>query len=236
VSHYPLAVWRALPATIAAATLFVALPAQPARADDGGLYLGANLGYTLDTYRHADLNSALIEQFASAGDHLTLSSSSLRDARDPWSVDLGYRFSSYFGVEASYLQLGTLEYGARGKETGFLGSSTPLATSINIKSRGPAVALVGMLPMTYDWNLDARLGVYEGKTLSQYVTASNAGGFRGSDSTTSATLLASVGTSYVVGGHWMLCLDYIRLNQIGEKLVSKSFNVDLLTAGVTYTF
>jgi OmpA-OmpF porin, OOP family len=234
--HLPLAAWRALPAPMAAAAmLFSTLLTQPAVADDGGLYVGASLGYTLSTYHRSDLNNALIGTFAGAGYTLVLDTSSVHDEQRPWSLDIGYRFSRYLALEASYLELGTLKYAGGGTETSYFGRA-PITVDLNIKSRGPALALVGVLPMTNDWNLEARLGAYEGKTLTQYVTTVDTTPTSGHDSKSSASLLADIGASYILNAHWVLRLDYIHLNQLGEKILSKSFNVDLLTAGVTYAF
>lgn len=225
-----------LPAPIACAALVsLCLGAPPAVADGGGLYLGASGGYTLSSYRHADLDSALVQSFAGSGDTLVLSGSSIRNEHAPWSVDVGYRFSAFFGLQASYLELGTLKYAGAGTASSLFGS-IPVTVSLDIRSRGPALALVGALPLTNDWGLDARLGVYEGKTVTEFAVTSNGTPNSGSDSKTSASLLAGLGTSYVLGGHWVLHLDYTHLNKLDEKVLTKSFNVDLLTAGVAYAF
>jgi opacity protein-like surface antigen len=221
---------------MAAATLFsLGLLARPAVADEGGWYFGANGGYTVDTYRRSDLNSALVSTVAAAGDTLVLCCSRVHDKETPWSVDVGYRLSQYLGIEASYIQLGTVRYAAFGKASSFFGSES-FDADLNIKSRGPGLALVGVLPMTNDWNLEARLGGYEGKTISQYLTVADGSPHSGSGSETSASLLAGFGTQYIVGAHWVLHLDYTRFNSLGEKLLNNSFNVALLTAGVDYLF
>lgn len=223
-------------ATTAAATLLaLSLFARPAVADEAGLYVGANVGYTLGTYRRSDLNGALIAAVASSGDNLVLCCSQVHDKESPWAVNVGYRFSRYLGIEASYVQLGTVRYASLGTESSFFGSN-PLAVDLNIKSRGPGLAFVGVLPMTNDWDLEARLGGYEGKTITQYAITAGGSPSNGSDSKTSASLLAGIGAEYIVAAHWVLHLDYTRLNSLGEKILSKSFSVDLLTAGVNYVF
>lgn len=227
---------RAFAALAGTALLATALSARPAAADDGAVYIGAEAGYTLRTYGRQDINNALAGSFASSEETLVLMSSYARDRQTPAAVDVGYRFQTYFGVEASYLTLGTVEYAGRGKETSSVLASGPTQVALSFKSRGPALALTGALPMTNDWSLTARLGAYEGKTLTDYASAVAGSAHQGSVSKTSTSLLAGVGTQYVVGSHWVLRLDYLHLNQLGEKLLSQSFNVDLLTAGVNYVF
>ena len=232
MTNYP----RLLPAPLAGlALLSLGLVVQPALADDGGLYLGASAGYTLSSYRRAELDNAVIGNFAGVGYTLTLSSSSDRYGKSPWTVDVGYQFSSYFGLEASYLDLETLKYASAGSATAF-GGGGPTAVDLSIRSRGPALALVGALPLTNFWTLQARLGAYEGKTSTRFATNVNGTPDSGSDSKASATLLASLGTSYVLASHWVLHLDYTHLNKLGEKILTKSFNVDLVTAGIAYAF
>jgi opacity protein-like surface antigen len=208
---------------------------QPAAADGGALYLGAGAGYTLSTYRQADLDNAVINTFAASGYTLALSSSSVQNQHTPWSVDVGYRFSTYFGLEAAYLELGTLNYASAGTATSILGGA-PATTSLSIRSHGPALAFVGVLPLTDAFGLEARLGAYEGKTVTQFAVTVGGTPSSGTDSQTSASLLAGVGTSYIVAAHWVVRLGYVHLNQLGEKTLGKSFNVDLLTAGVDYVF
>lgn len=226
------------PTRIAAALMslcFVAFVAQPALADGGGLYLGASAGYTLSSYRRADLDDAVIESLAGSGYTFAPSSSSVRKGQPPWSVDLGYQFSSYFGLEASYLELGTLKYASAGTATSIVGNG-PAEVNVKIESRGPALALVGVLPLTNDWSFETRLGVYEGKTFTEFADTIIGTPNSGADSKTSASLLASLGGSCVLAGHWVLHLDYTHLNRLDEKVLTKSFNVDLLTAGLSYAF
>lgn len=221
---------------IAALTLLAAgLRAPTAHADEGGVYVGADAGYTLDSYRHADLNSAVVASLASSGEDLVLCCSQVHDKETPWDVDAGYRFSRYLGLEASYVQLGTVRYSALGTEKSLFGSG-PLAVALNIKSRGPALALVGTLPLSNNLELAVRLGDYEGKTITDFFAKGSGGSNSGSDSKTSASLMGGIGMDYIVAAHWVVRLDYTHFNSLGEKILSRSFNVDLLTAGINYAF
>ena len=225
-----------LPAPLASlALLSVGLLTQPAVADESGPYLGASTGYTLTSYRRSDLDNAVIGNVAGGGYTLALSGSSDRYGQPPWSLDLGYQFSSYFGLEASYLDLGTLKYASAGTETSIVGGGS-FAVDLSIRSRGPALAVVGTLPLTNDWRVETRLGAYEGKTTTEFVSTFNGTPNSGSDSKASTTLLASLGASYVLAAHWVLHVEYTHLNHLGEKVLSQSFNVDMVTAGVDYAF
>ncbi len=202
----------------------------------GGFYAGGNFGYTLSTYSRSALDDALVGAFSGAGEDLRLEATFVHSKQAVWSADVGYMVSPYFGVEASYLDLGTLRYFARGRVAAPAAAAGPLSATVDITSRGPTAALLGVLPMTNDWSVNARVGAYEGKTTSDFTTVVAGSSNPGSESETSTAVLAGAGTAYVLGAHWVLRLDYVYLDQIKEKLFGKSFNVSLVTAGVAYAF
>jgi opacity protein-like surface antigen len=222
-------------ALLLAALSAILFDARAAAQEGGALYVGGNYGYTLSTYSRTALNEAVVSTFNEEGYGLTLAGTLLHDREAPWSADIGYMFSPYFSVEASYLDLRTLRYFARGTETSLF-ASTSVSTNIDITSHGPTLAMVGVLPMTNDWYVNARAGAYEGKTTSDYRTVNDSSRTSGSESESSTSALAGVGTAYILGGHWIVRLDYLYLDHIGEKLLGKPFSVNLVTAGVAYAF
>jgi len=226
------------PATVTillAALSAMLFDARAAAQEGGALYVGGNFGYALSTYGRTALDDALASSVSATGYGLALSTSYVRDKQPVWSADIGYMISRYLSVEGSYLDLGTLRYFARGTETSSF-NSTSIAGNLNISSRGPALALVGVLPMTNDWSVNARVGAYESKTKTAYRFAFSSSANVGSEAESSTTPVVGAGTTYVLGAHWVLRLDYLYLDQIKEKLLAKSFNVNLVTAGVAYAF
>jgi opacity protein-like surface antigen len=218
-------------ATVAAS---IVLPPSPAVADDTGIYVGANVGRVLSTYRHADLDSGITAAFGAGQGGFTLGPSSVEKDRFMWSADVGYMFSHNLGIEASYLHLGSVRYSAFGSET----SPQVAAVTANVetKSQGPALAMVGVLPMSNIWELHARAGVYQGKTVSTYGIAVDVNTSGDRLSKTSTSLMAGFGAALTVSSHYMVRLDYLRLQDLKEKAFDKSFNVDLVTVGIAYVF
>ncbi|HUI60105.1 MAG TPA: outer membrane beta-barrel protein, partial [Steroidobacteraceae bacterium] len=202
------------------------------RAEEGGWYLGANFGQVINTYRHTDLDNALNDAFE---DELTYTSSSISEKKQAWWAAVGYMTSPYLGFEASYLALGRLDYHASAKQTSVFGT-TPVTVDLNLKSRGPAAAVVGVLPLTNSWEVDARVGAYDGKTTTSYTSVVNKTTNNGLESKTSVSLLVGVGTAYTFSGHWALRVDYLHINQVKEQVLGHSFNEDLATAGITFAF
>ena len=202
---------------------------------DGGVYFGGNAGYTLSSYSRHAMDSGLAGQFSAAGDTLTIDSSATSKSTTDWSAELGYMFSPYVGIEAAYLQLGAIHYGASGT---IPNGAAALQTNVtvDVHSRGPALMLRGVLPLTQSWFVDAHLGAYDGHTRSSFTTAIDASSSSGGQSKTSTSLLAQAGTGYVFGAHWTVQADFVYINRIKDEVLGRHFNVEQLTAGLTYSF
>ena len=220
-----------------AATAAACLSSPVASAEDTGFFVDANVGKLLSTYRRTDLNGQVIADLGGAASGSALTSSSVRKDHVMWSAGVGYMLSRNFGIEASYLHLGSLRYTATGARPSTDGTD-PSAVSVHLdlKSRGPAVAALGVLPMSNFWEIDARLGAYEGKTTTTFATSVGSISDSGRLSGTSTSLLAGVGTALSVSTHCTFRVDYMRLEHLSDKAFNRSFNVDLVTAGVVFMF
>jgi len=221
--------------TAATAVASIVSFTSPALADDSGFYVGANVGRVLSTYRRADLDNGLSKILTGGGSTFALGTSSVEKDRVMWSADVGYLLSRNFAIEGSYLNLGSLRYSAFGNQT-FNGASSAVTAQVETKSHGPALALLGILPMTDIWEVHARFGAYQGKTTSTFSSTNGPNSAHGQKSETSTSVLAGVGTAVTISSHYLIRFDYIRLQRLKEKAFNKSFNVDLVTAGVAYVF
>jgi opacity protein-like surface antigen len=138
-------------------------------------------------------------------------------------------------TEASYLDLGTLRYRVAG--TGTASSEIEsFSVDLDVRSRGPGLALLWALPMSNAWGLDVRLGGYRGKTTSKFLSTINANPIPGEESSSEISLLGGLGGSYVVSGHLAVRLDYTHVRQLKEKGLNDTANVNMVTAGLTYAF
>ena len=217
--------------------LLLALPAMAD--DDTGFYVGANVGRVLSTYRRSSLDADVTGVFGTAFDGsstgFAIGKSSVQKDPVTWSADVGYMLSRNVGIEASYLYLGSLRYSSFGSRPSSTGTSQVIA-DVDIKSHGPALALLGVLPMSNLWEVDARVGAYEGKTTSTYFSAVDANTNSGKLSKSSTSLLLGIGTGLTLTEHCVARVDYMRVEHIDEQLFRRSFNVDLLTVGFAYVF
>jgi hypothetical protein len=221
---------------VATAAASMSLPSAPARADDTGFFVGANVGRVLSAYHRKDLDNGVVAAFGGA-DEFTLGPSSIDKSHAAWSADAGYMLSPNFGVEASYLYLGSFRYSAFGTATPSDGTgSSPVTVRFDTKSHGPALSALGVLPMLNFWEVDARLGAYEAKTTTTYASTGNASNPTGRLSKTSTSLLVGVGTGVTLFTHCTVRLDYVRLEHVKERFLDSSINIDLLTLGVAFVF
>ncbi len=209
---------------------------QVARADGlSGLYVGGSFGRAQNEYDTAYVDDKFQKDAKAAGDTLKYTSSSVQKTDNTWWVNAGYLPWPYFGFDAAFLHLGELTYQATGTLQSLFGNE-PVLTTATVTSHGPALSLLGRLPLADAFEVDIRVGDYDGKTTltpgllfrSKYTTTPT--------SATNSSLLVSVGAAYTFAGHWSIRLDYIRINQAGNSNTVGTYNVNLATAGATFTF
>jgi hypothetical protein len=200
-----------------------------------GFYLGGSFGGVRNDFDANVLDGQYQRAAAAFGDKLKLASSSVQRDSEVWSVNAGYMPWAYLGFDLSFLRLGELTH----RSVGTLEESTgnePAVISATLASHGPALALLGRLPLTDALDLDIRLGDYYGKaSLTNGFT--NDSKYRGStEAVSSSSLLLGVGAAYSFAGHWSARLDYLRINGANVGGDFGKYNANLATVGVTYTF
>jgi hypothetical protein len=202
--------------------------------DLDGLYVGGNYGRARSSYDTNFVASQLATAASDAGDGQTVDSSRVFRTSAAWWADLGYWFGPNVGMEAAFLHLGELKYRSTGSLATFEGTE-PYVLGGEVSSRGPALSLVGRLPLTESLEVDARVGDYYGKTTLTTGLLINSQYTPSPQSTTGSSLLLGVGVGYTFGTHWSLRLDYLRIGQVGNDGVGK-FDVNLPAVGFSFTF
>jgi opacity protein-like surface antigen len=234
VPHESLFMARTMSRVVAAsaALVLINVAGSAAADEESGVYVVANYGRAPTLFSRSDLDKGLTGASDGA---LTIESSSVEKHGTIGSAGVGYRMSANFAVEATYLDLGKIHYQASGTAV-LSGTSYPSQFEEHTKSRGPALALVWALPLWNDWGVDARAGVYGGKTSSDLINTIGESEKPLSTSRRSTSLLLGIGGSYIATTHLTVRLDYVRLNDVKEKAFDKGFDVDVVTAGLAYHF
>lgn len=208
---------------------------QQTRADDdaGGFFVGGNVGHAPIDTNNTEYQTAL-EASASGSGSLVFTKAALAKRDIAFSVDTGFMFMPYVGVEASYFRFGRVSNQLAGSYVGTDGTSEYVYAATMLQSRGPALGLLFRLPLLENVDVNFRLADYYAHTelTSTLIAAEHTSGTVTSNS---SSLLAGIGLSYTFAGHWLAKLDYLRVNQAGNDKTMK-YDIGMASAGVAYAF
>jgi hypothetical protein len=202
-----------------------------------GFYVGGQYGKTGKDENSSALEALTLELYDGL-DHVPVVRSTQFESDDAtWGFFGGYRLLQNLAFEAGYLSLS--DDVLRDYSTGIFlgnGSTETWSTSMGVRSKGFAISALGVLPITYNWELFARGGVYLGSnTLSRY--AMNQEGIGGADQLTesSADFLAGVGAAFTLAEVYQLRAEYQRVFDAGAEEYGET-DIDLITIGITVMF
>ncbi len=211
-----------------------ALASSPALAAERGFYAGLDLGQASYDLDRRDIDSQIVDAFDSLGLAVLSGSSSTSEDGFTYGITLGYQILPYLAVEASYVDLDDAEY--RGSATVTDGVATAdFRTQVTTESSGPALSVLGILPLPRNWEVYARAGVYFSSTD---VTARLSSGdvvSAASDSSNSEEFLWGAGVGYS-RDQWTVRLDYQQYTDVGDEDVLGEVNVDRIAFSALYRF
>ena len=151
------------------------------------------------------------------------------DEGTAWSVSAGYRINRYLAVEASYVNLGTLEASQTIGLPAIVGGGS-LRFSRELETSGPAITAFGMLPLSDSWELYLRAGMFFADSeLTTGINGNSVTTSFGSDSTT-----VGAGAQFDWKDHWAARLEFQRAFDIGGDDVASDADVDGMSLAVLY--
>jgi opacity protein-like surface antigen len=198
-----------------------------------GLYVGGSGGIAKIATDNSAFQTLLQSQSEGLG-VLDFTSASLRDHKTAWWVNAGYMAWPYIGIDASYLHLGELYNQVNGVFTTNDGTTTSVGAATRVSSKGPALGLLFQLPLTENLDVNLRVADYYARTTLTNIL-NGASYLTMIQSANRSTLLAGLGVSYVLAGHWSARLDYLRIERAGDSATGK-YNADIVALGASYTF
>ena len=161
------------------------------------------------------------------------------DEDSSYGFVVGWRMSEHIALEGGYMDLGDVKY--REHATGVFLSDPPeagtLQQNIDSSTSGIQMSALGILPLTYRWELYARGGVLiSNSTETIYVLddLGNSGKLRSTKS--GFDLLAGVGISFSLAEIYNLRLEYQRVFDAGDDATLDAADVDLMTLNVAVSF
>ena len=150
---------------------------------------------------------------------------------------VGWRLTEHIALEGGYMDLGEVVY--RDRSTG-LRDNVPdpqnWAQNVESSTSGIALSALGILPLSYRWEVYARAGVLiSNNTESVFITDGiDSESLRASKS--GADLLAGVGVSFSIVEIYNLRLEFGRVFDAGEDDTLDEADVDMATLNIAVSF
>ncbi|GGC59590.1 outer membrane beta-barrel protein [Undibacterium terreum] len=157
-------------------------------------------------------------------------SSDLKDTDTGFKLLVGHQFTPNFALEGGYVDLGKSKYSA---------ALSDGAVSANFKSSGAVIDAVGILPLSNEFSLFGKGGLYYGKTSLDVSNSSAAAGtaYSGLDSTWKTSLNYGAGLSYAINKNLSVRGEYERFARLGDNIeTGGKSNVNLLSVGLVAKF
>lgn len=223
-----------------AACLGVSLTASgPAGAAQFGLYVGGFYGEAskdIEQQPFDDFAAFIADEFLFTPSEST---ATFKDDDSSYGFVVGYRLTPYVALEGGYMELGKVRYrssangaygdGEGGSEPGFLGQSFTTSTG------GIAVSALGILPLSYRWEVYARGGVLFSSNDFDIFLTDGIGRLAQRQSKSSTDLLGGVGLSFSFAEIYQVRLEYQRVFDAGHDETGEA-DVDLMSIGVVVSF
>jgi opacity protein-like surface antigen len=221
------------------AVVSATLVATPTFAGNG-LYVGATVGTSLFHQDVNDMDNAVREAFSQAHYVVTSSTSTLDKSGVTYGGIIGYQIVPQLAIEASYTDLGKLRYHSNNTLlTGFLPLNA--RADFDAKAKGPTLAVLGILPLSKQFEIFARAGIFFAKTTLDadiFVVTDGQTAGRGSAVQTANSVdpLIGGGLAWNVSKQFKIRAEYTRYSNVGDKDKTGEINIDTFGAGVTFSF
>ena len=212
-------------ATTAGAVLsaLLLLASAHAQVPPTGPYVGLGLGRV----HAADVQDGAINQ-ALQGQGLAVRTTGADSNDTGWKLLLGYRFGPHLAVEGGYAQLGRFRF--HGQTT-----SDPGIVDATLKVDDWNLFLVGLLPVSEQWDLFGKLGT--GHWRARLSASGSFGGQAAHAASSSGqSAIGGLGAQYRINTLWSARAEWERYRHVGSPTVSGRTDIDFWSVGLHYHF
>jgi OOP family OmpA-OmpF porin len=224
-------------AIIAFIVLAGSVGAATARAAQLGIYAGVSFAMVeKDSTRSAFDDEARLV-YGAFGFTPQSSSASLDPKDNSYGFVVGWRLTEHIALEGGYMDLGTVAY--KDRSTGLFANTPPpenWAQNIETSTSGIALSALGILPLTYRWEMYARGGVLIANSEESVFITDGANSQKLRATQSSFDLFAGVGASFSLAEIYNIRLEYGRVFDAGDDKVLDEADVDMATLNVTVSF
>jgi OmpA-like transmembrane domain len=211
--------------------------AAPAGAAQLGIYAGAS--YVMaekDSTRSVFENEAFA--IYDAFGFVPQTTTATFDTKDSsYGFVVGWRLTEHIAIEGGYMDLGDVKY--RDRSAGVFGEEQAPETwqqNIDSSTSGIAVAALGILPLSYRWEVYARGGVLISNSTETLYVSDGIGSDRFRGSKSGADLMAGAGISFSVVEIYNIRLEYQRVFDAGDDATLDEADVDIATLNISVSF
>ena len=210
------------------------MPWQSATAAELGIYAGVAYAQVDNQVDKGAFDAQAIDILLGQ-DFVPATATTSFDAKGPgYSFVVGYRMFPWLAVEGGYMDLGKVSY--RIASDGIQGGVPATANlSLNTKSSGIALSALGILPLSYRWEVYGRVGALFATNRLSLFLSDSIGDASGTLSNSKTNALAGVGISMSLAEIYAVRAEYQRVFSAEAERIGKG-DVDLLTIGVTVQF
>jgi hypothetical protein len=206
-----------------------------ARSAEPGFYVGASIGKTQQDVEKGD---GMVVSIGSpsplAGVIFQVYPDSIRVESDKWgwSAALGYRLNRYFSAELSYMDLGRADVSEKYSVPAPFGISlVDLTRTFSSNVEGPAVSVLGSLPLAGGFDLFLRAGVlFADQEIEQRFSG-------GSNHMTfgSKVLIGGAGGQWTFASRWTARLEYLRTGALDANITSGEADLEQFALSVLFS-
>ena len=142
----------------AAALVSLGLLAAPtADANEVGFYIGANYGLVNKQVDRTDYDEFASDVHFFFSYTPTQESISFDESDQTFNLQAGYRINRFLAIEGAYADLGQITYRSQSQGMFPMDRGT-INTTVESETSGFVVSALGVLPLTYGWEIYARVG------------------------------------------------------------------------------
>jgi hypothetical protein len=212
-----------------------------ARAAELGVYAGISYAMVKkDSTRSVFENEALvIDSLVGFTPDPASRTATFDDEGSAYGFVVGWRMSEHIALEGGYMDLGAVKYREHAAGV-FQSDPSQVRTfqqNIDSSTSGIQMSALGILPLTYRWEVYARGGVLISNSTENIFVLDDLGGSGKLRATKSGfDLLAGVGVSFSLAEIYNLRLEYQRVFDAGDEATLDPADVDLMTLNVSVSF
>lgn len=200
-------------------------------AAEPGFYFGATIGRAEEDPKSKGLDVAG-GLFPTEIFHLEPSQVAIDTGSVAWGALVGYRINRYFAAELEYMDFGTTDV----TESYDLPTIIPplpgvLTRSYSSRVNGPALSVLGTLPVSEAWDVFLSAGVlFADRKIEGLIAGPN-------DNTFGSTVwLAGAGVEWSVSSRWALRAEYQRSGELDDSFLAGRTELERMTVSVLARF